>query len=171
MIEGGDPPPSSSHTNPQVWFCHIKGADLLLICSIAAYVIFFFIHCFNFSGKSSTPCVHLKKYMCKPLYCSNVVVIFIFIFLIVIIIIYCLLLLLLLLLLFIVYYYHYYLLLLYYQGGSYFNGSWRNRKLLSIWLFSSFIGCSPRNHYCHWYVMFLLSFFNYKNDQIERRSH
>ena len=41
MKEGGDPPPSPSHSNPQVWFCHVKGADLLLICSIAAYVIFF----------------------------------------------------------------------------------------------------------------------------------
>lgn len=148
MKEEGDPPPSPFHTNPQVWFCHVKGADLLLICFIAAYVIFFCIHCFNFSGKSSTPCVHLKKYKCKPFYCSNVVVIFIFIFLIVSS----------------YYYYNYYLLLSYYQGGSYFNGSWRNRKLLSIWLFSSFIGCSPGNHYCHWYVMFLLSFFNYKND-------
>ena len=37
----GDPPPSASHSNPQVWFCHVKGADLLLICSIAAYVFFF----------------------------------------------------------------------------------------------------------------------------------
>ena len=25
----------------KVGFCHVKGADLLLICSIAAYVIFF----------------------------------------------------------------------------------------------------------------------------------
>ena len=63
----------------------------------------------------------------------------------------------------------YIIVLLYYQGGSYFNGSWRNRKLFSIWLFSSFIGCSPGNHYCHWYVMFFLSFFNYKK-WMERRS-
>ena len=84
MKEGGDPPPSPFHTNPQVWLCHVKGADLLPICSIAAFTWFFFcIHCFNFSGKSSTPCVPFRKYKCKPLYCSNVVIIFIFIFLII----------------------------------------------------------------------------------------
>ena len=66
--EGGEPLPSPSHSNPQVCFCHVKGADLLLIRSIAAYMIFFCIHCFNFSGKSSTPCVHCRNYKCKPLY-------------------------------------------------------------------------------------------------------
>ena len=41
MKEGGDPPPSPSHSKPQVCFCHVKGADLLLIRSIAAYMILF----------------------------------------------------------------------------------------------------------------------------------